>query len=252
MKELIQRISLIDKTVLIIGTFMLIIILAFLILHRKKNRKFYESRMYEYQNKIVGQHMDEVQNIYLTMRGWRHDYHNHMQTLKAHMAMKRYDLLQDYLNKLELDLDTVDFMIKTGNINLDAILNSKLSLAKSKQIEIYCKANVPEELQVRDIDLCVLIGNLLDNAIEACDGISDQDVKFLRVYISVWKQQLYISVTNTTREHVRKFDHEYITNKRGNHGHGLKRINTIVAKYKGFINRKNEPGVFVTEIMLPL
>lgn len=51
---------------------------------------------------------------------------------------------------------------------------------------------------------------------------------------------------------VRKLDEEYITHKRGNHGHGLKRINLIVEKYDGFINRKNEAGVFVTEIMLPL
>ena len=49
-----------------------------------------------------------------------------------------------------------------------------------------------------------------------------------------------------------KLDEEYITTKRGNHGHGLKRINNIVNKYDGYINRKNEPGVFVTEIMLPI
>lgn len=47
-------------------------------------------------------------------------------------------------------------------------------------------------------------------------------------------------------------DSEYISKKRGNHGHGLKRINLVVEKYGGYINRQNEPGVFVTEIMLPL
>ena len=51
---------------------------------------------------------------------------------------------------------------------------------------------------------------------------------------------------------VLKLDSEYITTKRGNHGHGLKRINLVVEKYEGYINRQNEPGVFVTEIMLPL
>ena len=59
-------------------------------------------------------------------------------------------------------------------------------------------------------------------------------------------------VTNATKDTVRKLDSEYITTKRGNHGHGLKRINLVVEKYKGYINRQNEPGVFVTEIMLPL
>ena len=65
-----------------------------------------------------------------------------------------------------------------------------------------------------------------------------------------------ISTTSTccfTQEiSLRMLDEEYITPKRGNHGNGLKRINNIVDKYDGYINRKNEPGVFVTEIMLPI
>ena len=60
-----------------------------------------------------------------------------------------------------------------------------------------------------------------------------------------------MSITNATNEVVRKYDEEYISKKRGNHGHGLKRINKVVEKYNGYINRKNEPGVFVCEIMLP-
>lgn len=215
-------------------------------------KKNYEQLAAEHQNKLVGQQIDEVQSIYLTMRGWRHDYHNHMQTLKAHIAMKQYDLANKYLNELENDLDSVDILIKSGNINLDAILNSKLSLAESRDIDVNCKANLPGELTISDIDLCVLIGNLVDNALEACDTMGLDEEKFLRIYIGTFKQQLYISVTNSTKEQVRKFDYEYITNKRGNHGHGLKRIDNTVNKYNGYINRKNEPGVFVTEIMLPL
>jgi two-component system, LytTR family, sensor histidine kinase AgrC len=215
-------------------------------------RKSYEDRVNEYQYKVIGQQVNEVQNIYQTMRGWRHDYHNHMQTLKAHLAMNNYDLAGEYLNELENDLDSIDLLIKTGNMNLDAILNSKISLAKTKEIKIHCKANVPGALIISDIDLCVLIGNLLDNAVEACEEIKEGEDKFMRIYIGLFKQQFYISVTNSTNEIIRKIDADYITKKRGNHGHGLKRIDIIVNKYHGFINRKNEPGVFVTEIMLPL
>ena len=99
--------------------------------------------------------------------------------------------------------------------------------------------------------MCVLIGNLIDNAVESCRKLPVEE-QFLRLYIAPFKEQLYISVTNATNEVVRKLDEEYISNKRGDHGHGLKRINNIVEKYDGYINRKNEPGVFVTEVMLPL
>ncbi|MFR9074692.1 MAG: ATP-binding protein [Blautia sp.] len=150
---------------------------------------------------------------------------------------------------LENDLDQVNQLCDSGNVNLDAILNSKIPLAEKNGIRVDYKAACPANLTVSDIDLCALIGNLIDNAVEACEGLADP---YIRLYIGVLKNQLYISVTNATKDTVRKLDSEYITTKRGNHGHGLKRINLVVEKYEGYINRQNEPGVFVTEIMLPL
>jgi sensor histidine kinase YesM len=215
-------------------------------------RKSYEESATEYQNKILDKQVEEVQNIYLTMRSWRHDYHNHLQKLKAHIMMNQIKEANQYLNELEIDLDNVNQLVESGNINLDAILNSKISLAIKNKIQINYKAIVPKKLTISDIDLCVLIGNLIDNAVEACEKIKDDRLKFTRLYIGVFKQQLYISVSNSTNEIIKKLDDEYITTKRGNHGHGLKRINNIVNKYGGFINRQNEPGVFVSEVLLPL
>ena len=194
----------------------------------------------EYQNALLEKQVQEVQNIYLTMRGWRHDYHNHLQAMKAYVKMGQYDRLEEYLGLLEQDLDHVNQLIETGNVNLDAILNSKISLAQKNGIAIDYQAKCPETLAVSDIDLCALIGNLLDNAVESCEKLTAEK-PFIRLYMS-----------NATNETVRKMDSEYISQKRGNHGHGLKRINLVVEKYGGYINRQNEPGVFVTEIMLPL
>lgn len=234
--------------------FVLVIVTAFALLAYLLYRiydKIYERRISAYQNKLLKNEIEEVHNIYLTMRGWRHDYHNHMQSLKAYLAMDRLEEAAEYLDELERDLDDIDLLFHTGNINADAILNSKISLAIKKGIRVDYKATVPETLAVSDIDLCAVIGNLIDNAVEACEK-TEPNEQFIRLYIGVLRQQLYLSVSNATNELVRKFDEEYISTKRGNHGHGLKRINHIVEKYGGYINRKNEPGVFVTEIMLPL
>ena len=216
--------------------------------------KYLEEKNIEYQNKLLEKQVEEVQNIYMTMRGWRHDYHNHLQSMKAYVQMGEYGKLNDYLALLEQDLDHVNQLIESGNVNLDAILNSKISLAQKKGIKVDYTASCPPELSVSDIDLCALIGNLLDNAVEACEKVEaeGEEKPFIRLYIGVLKKQLYISVTNATNQVVRKMDDEYITKKRGNHGHGLKRINLVVEKYEGYINRQNEPGVFATEIMLPL
>jgi sensor histidine kinase regulating citrate/malate metabolism len=224
-----------------------IILIIVLYFHRK-----HEERFSKYQEQILKQQIEEVNEIYLTMRGWRHDYHNHMQKLKAHIALNQIDEMKAYLNQLEGELDKIDVKYRTGNVSLDAILNSKLSIAEKAKISINCKVELTENISILDIDLCVLIGNLIDNAVEACDKLRTGEPRFLRIYICIRRQQLYIAVTNATNEVIRKLDREYITQKRGNHGHGLRRIDAIVEKYQGYIKRANEPGVFSTEIMLPL
>ncbi|MDE7261797.1 MAG: GHKL domain-containing protein [Oscillospiraceae bacterium] len=210
-----------------------------------------DRRIAAYQNKLLARQIDEVQNIYLMMRGWRHDYHNHLQTLKAKMDMGQAAEARTYLDSLEEDLDDIRALAETGNVSVDAILNAKLSLVLKKNIELNFKAEVPKELTVSDIDLCVILGNLIDNAMESCEKAAEGG-RFLRLYIGVFKKQLYLSVTNATTETVRKIDAAYVSTKRGNHGHGLKRIDRVVEKYGGYVNRQNEPGVFATEILLPL
>ncbi len=210
-----------------------------------------DRRIAAYQNKLLARQIAEVENLYLTMRGWRHDYHNHLQTLKARMDMGQIDGARAYLDNLEQDLDGIHTLAETGNVSVDAILNAKLSLVLKQGIDLNFKATVPKSLTVSDLDLCVILGNLIDNAMESCEKVKEGP-RFLRLYIGVLKQQLYISISNVTTETVRKIDAAYISTKRGNHGHGLKRIDRVVEKYGGYVNRQNEPGVFATEILLPL
>ncbi|WP_164880566.1 sensor histidine kinase [Clostridium manihotivorum] len=206
-----------------------------------------------YQNDLITKHYNEVENIYKQMRAWRHDYHNHIQTMKAHLVLEKYSDMENYLNELDKDLTSVDTVLKTGNVMVDAILNSKLSLALSHNININAKAAVPKKLKISDIDLSVVIGNLMDNAMEAVLKIEKEENRFIRVYIREMKQQLYISITNSTCGYVKKNGLSYITTKLGNnHGFGIKRVDSIVNKYNGFINRQSEEGVFATEVMLPL
>uniref|UniRef100_UPI004057B226 sensor histidine kinase n=1 Tax=Acetatifactor sp. TaxID=1872090 RepID=UPI004057B226 len=213
--------------------------------------KMIDRKISEYQSDLIKKHCDEVQNIYKTMRGWRHDYHNHIQTLLALCGDK--ERTKEYLLKLDDDLTTVDTVMKTGNVMVDAILNSKISLIKSKGIMVNAKAIVPAKLVVSEIDLCTVIGNLLDNAMEAVLYQPENDDRFIRVFIGILKEQLYISVYNSTCGKLKKRKNTYVSTKGSeNHGFGLASVDRIVKKYKGFINRQNEEGVFATEVMLPL
>lgn len=210
-----------------------------------------DRRIAEYQNDLIQKHCDEVQNIYKTMRGWRHDYHNHIQTLLALSDDK--EKTREYLLDLNADLTSVDTVIKTGNVMVDAILNSKLSLLKSRGIDINARAVVPADLPVSEIDLCVILGNLMDNAAEACQGHGQAGGGFIRLFIGILKDQLYISVSNSVSGRLRKEGKTYLSTKNSaSHGFGLMRVDRIVKKYDGYIDRQDEEGVFATEIMLPV
>ena len=213
--------------------------------------KMIDRRIAAYQSDLITKHCDEVQNIYRTMRGWRHDYHNHIQTLLALAGDE--EQTKAYLLKLNDDLTTVDTVIKTGNVMVDAMLNSKLSLIRSKAISVSAKAVVPPKMNISEIDLCAIIGNLLDNAMEACLGLAAEEERFIRVFIGVLKGQLYLSVSNSAGGDVRRSGKSYASTKAGGaHGFGLMRVDRIADKYGGYVNRQNEEGVFATEVMLKL
>lgn len=230
----------------------ILVLLALVLGIRKMISLFVDRRISDYQNDLIEKHYEEVEAMYRQVRGWRHDYKHHIQTMKAHLVMKQYGELEQYLDELDVDLTTVDTVVKTGNVRIDAILNSKLGVAKSKNIEINAKAIVPKELPLSEVDLCTIIGNLLDNAIEACQKEDESERRFIRVYIDILKEQLYIYVSNSMSDSIKKQGNTYLTTKSGDHGFGLMRVDKVVARYGGYLNRQHEEGVFVTEIMLGL
>lgn len=208
-------------------------------------------RISRFQNELVNRHYDEVEIMYRKMRRWRHDYHNHIQAMKVYLKMNQYDQMERYLDSLDDDLTNVDTVLKTGNVMVDAILNSKLSLIAERSIRVDATAHVPHKVPIEGIDLSVLIGNLLDNAIEACMQLPAEQ-RFIRIYIDVVKKQLYIAVTNSRKGKAVRRGMQFISEKEGSHGFGLIGVDQIVNKYNGFVNRQTENDLFATEIMLPI
>ncbi len=214
-------------------------------------KKGYEFQTEQFRRDLMEHQYEEIKGVYMDMRGWRHDYHNHMQVMKAQLALGNLEEIQEYLNALEKELDHVDTLVKSGNLMTDAILNSKLTLARRQKIRINCNAKIPERISVEDVDLCVILGNLMDNALEACKQIAEEN-RFLRIYMKVNKSQLYLSIQNSAKEDPDFNEQNYITKKRGNHGLGMKRVQTAVEKYQGYLNLANEPGIFAAEVTIPL
>ena len=214
--------------------------------------KLVDKRLAAYQRELIEIHYAEVENMYRQMRGWRHDYRSHIQAMKAHAAEGDWEAVGTYLDTLETDLATVDTVVKTGNPMADAILNSKISLARAKGIPVQADASVPVKLNISELDLCVILGNLFDNAIEASLSLPEE-ARLIRVYIDMKGPQLYISFTNLTAAgKQRKTGSLFRTTKGEGHGFGLVRMDTIVERLGGYLTRNSEDGAFTTEILLPV
>ena len=210
-----------------------------------------EKQLASYQRELIETHYREVDNMYRQIRGWRHNYRNHLQTMKAYAAVGDWEAIRHYLDLLDEDLTTVDTVIRTGNPMTDAILNSKISLAKAKDIEVVADAHIPVKLSFSEIDLCCIIGNLFDNAIEASMKLPP-DRRLIRVYMDMKNTQLYISFTNFTAGGKMQKDGRLFRSTKGEgHGLGLVSIDTIVDRLEGYISRNSEDGAFTTEILLP-
>ncbi len=210
-----------------------------------------DKRIAAYQQELIATHYREVENMYRQIRGWRHDYRNHIQTMKVLAANADLEAIKAYLDELDTDLNTVDTVVKTGNAMADAILNSKISLARSKSIPVQCDAHIPVKLKMSEIDLCCILGNLFDNAMEASMALPEGQ-RLIRVYMDMKGTQLYISFTNLTATgKLKKVGGLFQTTKGDGHGFGLVRIDSIVERLDGYLSRNSEDGAFTTEILIP-
>ncbi|MDY4964950.1 MAG: ATP-binding protein [Dysosmobacter sp.] len=213
--------------------------------------KLIDRRIAAYQRQLIETHYQEVENMYRQTRGWRHDYRNHIQTMKVLASGGDLEGIRSYLDRLDTDLNTVDLAVKTGNAMADAILNSKISLAKSRDIPVRVDAHIPVRLKMSELDLCCVIGNLFDNAIEASLALPPEE-RLIRVYLDMKGTQLYLSFTNFTAQGKReKRNGRFLTTKGEGHGFGLVRVDAIVERLDGYLSRNSEDGAFTTEILIP-
>lgn len=206
-------------------------------------------KIVELQTEQAERHLNEVRSIHREMRAFKHDYHNHLQTLRGHIASGDMARALGYIDELDARLKSVDTLIKTGNVSADAILSSKIAQAKAAGIAVTVKANISDRMALSDVELSIVLGNLLDNAIEACTLARGE--RFIRLFIALKGSMLYFSMLNSAAEKQIKRGSLFKTRKAGLHGFGLKRAQSIIEEHGGWIKYNSEDGAFTTEFLVP-
>ena len=180
----------------------------------------------------------------------RHDMKNHIIALSALSRNKEWEKLDDYLKNMEgTALDTAGDL--TGNKAVDAILYQKQRQAEWENIKWECDVRMPKGCCINEFDLCVLFGNILDNALEACGRMRGDECRFINIQAKTVKKCFLIEVKNSM-DKAEKFT-EGCTNKGDSqkHGIGLMNVSDVVDSYNGAVHKEFGKGIFVISILMP-
>ena len=185
------------------------------------------------------------------IRGIYHDIKNHILILRSYSDQKRYQELDEYLGRLQEETQASVPQVYTGQPAVDSMLHYKIGSAKEIPIEV--ETSIPEQLKMDDFDITVILGNLLDNAIEACEKL-EKEKRRIQLSIKLVKNQLFIRTENPYEGKLKWQGSRLLTQKadENNHGIGLENVKRVVEKYHGTLEMSAEDQVFRTKILLYL
>ena len=206
------------------------------------------------QLEVESHYFNEIDTLHADIRKWRHDYSNNLIALRAFVESNDNQSALEFIDNISTMAPQAIDTLQTGNLVFDAVVSSKLWLARSRGIDVSIHAVYPEEYNIDDVDLCSIMGNLLDNAIEACLRISDESQKkFIELTLFSKGKNMALSVINSFEGSLIKDGERYVTSKDSRHnGLGIRYIDSIIAKYNGHVLREQYDGVFETHILIPL
>ena len=184
----------------------------------------------------------------------KHNLKNQLLSLRAYALNNNNTAIIDFINKIlnESDYGLTPISV-CDNLVIDAILSSKLTLAKNRNIHFTWDIDVPAQLAMNDIDLCILLGNAVENAFDACAAVPDQN-KFIHITIKEKQNCLYFYFENSYFHNLHKTKNVFHSTKSvpSAHGYGLPSIQNIVDKYNGTMDIETSDKIFTLKAMLYL
>lgn len=196
----------------------------------QQNQIIREQEQFEQQMESQLKHMDEIVLKQNELRRVKHDMANQLIAIKSYLDNADISGGQQYVAGLTDQLQYISPSINTGNNALDAILSTKKSLAESKGIVFNIEIRISERLPLDAKDLCIIFGNALDNAIEACDRLPENAEKRIDLLLVQDAHTLFCTLSNTAPANN---DRRFTTSKTDtiNHGFGLQNIRDALANY---------------------
>ena len=210
----------------------------------------------EQQVKAMKKRLEEAENFYGSIRKVRHEMKNHMANIKGLAGAGEYGEIEDYIRRMDETMQELEYKYVTGNAVTDVIINDKCRRAEKAGIRFDADFRYGGEIPV--FDMGIILNNLLDNAIEACEKL-ETGQGFIRLSLKRKKQFLILYVENSFdgAVPVSKGSPLPPTTKQSilpgiitEHGIGLENVRDIAERYFGGVNIKVKGDVFHVTVML--
>lgn len=204
----------------------------------------YKQQIYAYQNQL-----DVIMESQNRIRALRHDMKNHILALQVLVQKKEVEEADNYLDSMQHFMKNPQEYVATGNDTIDSLLNYKIQKAKDVLNLVETKISIPEKLNLHSFDLNVVLGNLLDNAIDASVQTKEKELK---ITMKLDKGVLFLNICNSCRgiAEGKRGILETTKSDKMNHGIGLKNVRRIVEKYHGDMEFLCENGSMEADIMI--
>ncbi|MBV7274225.1 GHKL domain-containing protein [Clostridium sp. PL3] len=211
-----------------------------------------ENILMNQQFKLQLAHSKNIEDIYSEIRSVIHDTNNHLACLRSLAEANNMEAVKRYLHNIGKTVERLDFTIKTGNPIADAVINEKCNIARNEGIGFKCDFIMPKESLIEPMDLCIVLSNALDNAIEACRKVKDNNIsKKICIKSFIRNRYLIMEISNTNIDRLHYVEGTIISTKQDklNHGIGISNIKTAASKYNGTVDVVEENNKFVINIM---
>lgn len=211
-----------------------------------------QARLYEQQLVLYNEEAKEREQEYFRYRKIRHDMKNHLIGLRSLIKEGDVQRAENYLDGLLDDIEIVEEKICSGNVVVDTLVNAKYTLAKKMHIKTDIQVCIPNEFKFQDKHLMVILGNIIDNAIEASMKLPEEE-RYIKLIILYQKKMFNILIINNYNGRTRKNRWgEFITTKEEQvyHGLGLSAIKQAIDYYNGEVKITEKNGKFQVSILI--